>query len=135
MCGDPDEGLVQQDGQEISQTLPVQNVQRSQQYPGASMAGPSTQRGWSLPRPWASDGRVSFSIPSQSRKSIPQYEPLMKRSFLLVTLILDHKRNISIESTISNVYVKIAESSASVQTILSEIGKKALYQLRRVSDS
>ena len=90
------------------------------------MPGPSgTQRSWSLPRPWASDGRVSFHSSKGKRQETTSYEPFLKRFFPLVTLTVDRTgKSVVVDSTLNNVYVRIPESTVSVPCILSEIGKK-----------
>ena len=90
----------------------------------ASLPTPSgVQRGWSAPRPWASDGRTAFT-PKHRKLEMQSYEPFMKRSFPVVSLTLDRTGKISVNSTLSNVYIKVPESSVSVPAILAEIGKK-----------
>ena len=130
VCGDPEE--VQ--GVEDSHHMPS-SVGSLSQCPSGSIPGPST-RGWSIPRPWMStvhSGPMPFSSianPPKGKKIQSQgYEPYLKRSIPLVTLSLDHTgKNIIIDSTNDNVYVKIPESSVSVPSILSEIGMKASIQ-------
>ena len=97
--------------------------------PHTQMPGPSgTQRGWSLPRPWASDGCVLFHSHFSSkgkRQETTSYEPFLKRSFPLVTLTVDRTgKSVVVDSTLNNVYVRIPESTVSALCILSEIGKK-----------
>lgn len=69
-------------------------------------------------------------LSTSTKKSQPQsYEPSFKRSIPLVTLSLDHTgKNVAVESTDDNVYIKIPESSVSVPAILSEIGAKVSIQ-------
>lgn len=94
------------------------------QIPGTS----GTQRGWSLPRPWASDGRASFHAPFATKgknQETEPYEPYLKRSFPLVTLTLDRTgKCVMVDCTLNNVYVRIPVSTVSVPSILSEIWKK-----------
>ena len=47
------------------------------------------------------------------------YEKYLKKSIPFVSLCLDNHRNIVVDSIISNVYVKIPDSSVSGQEILS----------------
>lgn len=82
---------------------------------------------WSLPRPWTNAaGSSSASGSSFSRKKTSQpYEAFLKRSFPYVALGLDQSgRNIIVESTINNVYVKIPENAVSGQAILSVMATK-----------
>ena len=53
------------------------------------------------------------------------YEKFLKRSIPFASLCLDQtNRNIMIDSIVSNVYIKIADSAVSGQTILSEVATK-----------
>lgn len=83
---------------------------------------------WSLPRPWTNN---TVAGPSSAPASLPRkktnqpYEVFLKRSIPYVALGLDQSgRNIIVDSTINNVYVKIPENSVSAQSILSVIATK-----------
>ena len=93
----------------------------------SSQPGPSNPpfSGWSTPQPWAPlNNQVSLKGNPLSRsKKIPMYNAAMlKRTFLYVSLSLDHTgKNITVESTIDSVYVKIPESSVCASSILEEV--------------
>lgn len=96
--------------------------------PSMSVPGPSgTQREWSIPQPWSSDGRA-FTTPFQEKGKRPQdsgttYEPFLKRSFPQVTLAMAG-RSIIVDTILNNIYVRVPESAVSVPAILSEVAKK-----------
>lgn len=88
-------------------------------------------RPWSITRPWTGNaGQPSTSMqPSalQNKRGAANqsYEKFLKRSIPFVSLCLDQtSRNIVIDSIISNVYIKIADSSVSGQSILSAVASK-----------
>lgn len=64
----------------------------------------------------------------QNKRSVlanQPYEKFLKRSIPFVSLCLDQtNRNIVIDSIISNVYIKIADSSVSGQALLSAVAAK-----------
>lgn len=130
VCGDPEE--LGPGGEDSHQVFPTPSSSGSMLHP---IPGPSTH-GWSIPRPWMSTGQSgrmplpSSANPPRGKKfQLQGYEPFLKRSFPFVILTLDHTgKNIAIESTSENVYVKIPESSVSVPAILSEIGMKLAIQ-------
>ena len=90
---------------------------------------PSQGNGWSLP-PWTAHpqrgGRMPFAQKNQPGSSGSSYEiAFYKRSIPVVTLCLDQMgRNITIESTDDNNYVKIPESNISVHAIIRWKNKK-----------
>lgn len=99
---------------------------RPQYYSASStLPGPSRAGGWNIPRPWASDASFHANSKGKQKATGPPYEPLLKRSFLWVTLSLDNAgKKIIVESTTRNVYVTVAESAVCVPAILAEVGRK-----------
>jgi hypothetical protein len=114
-----------------------------------NVEGPSSQftpqpRPWSITRPWTGpptslgpwqsgigiQSSSSGSAAPNKRGGLPTsgtqlYEKFLKRSIPFVSLCLDQtNRNIVIDSIISNVYVKIADSSVSGQAVLSAVASK-----------
>lgn len=85
---------------------------------------------WPVPRPWLSAGSSSSKGPSsivRSKKtSIPlPYDVCLKKSIPYVTLCLDQSgRNILVDNTVNNIYIRIPEKSVSVQSILSAMATK-----------
>lgn len=80
---------------------------------------------WSLPRPWTNNSIAGSSSALLPRKKVNQpMEAFFKRSIPFVALCLDRGRNITVESTINNVYVKIPENVVSVESILSAMATK-----------
>jgi hypothetical protein len=77
---------------------------------------------WSLPRPWTNVAGPSL----MSRKKVnTPYEAFLKRSIPNVALGLDQSgRNIVVENTINNVYIKIPENTVSAQSILSAMATR-----------
>lgn len=108
----------------------------STQSSEAEMKGPSnTQlRSWPLPRAWMSSAGPSLSGSSLSgpsprnkrgNSSIQPYTTYLKKSIPFVSLCLDDtSRNILVDSTISNVYIKVPENCVSVQSILTALATK-----------
>ena len=82
---------------------------------------------WSIPKPWTNSPGPS-GLSTRSRRgdvSSQPYETFLKRSIPFVSLSLDRtNRNIIVDSTINNVYIKIPDSTVSVQAILSAIATK-----------
>ena len=109
VCGDPDAG------ESAPSVIP------------SSQPGPSnpSSSGWSIPRPWALNNQVSLKGNQLSRckKTLPMNNAAMlKRTFPYVSLSLDHTgKNITVESTIDSIYVKIPESSVCASSILEEV--------------
>jgi len=90
-----------------------------------------TTSGWSLPRPWVTSSPFTSGKPNPlgkvkgSKASQGYSEPTFKRSLPYVSLCLDQTgRNIMVDVTIDNVYIKIPDSSVSVTSILGEVGSK-----------
>ena len=94
----------------------------------------SSTMSWSISRPWSSaygpssgqrgKNRMSLALSKNSQPG-PSYEAYFKRCIPFVSLTLDHAgKNIIVLSTDDNVYVKIPESSITVSSILSEVGRK-----------
>lgn len=86
-------------------------------------------RPWSIGRPWTSQPSTSLQVSATPRNATlmakQTYEKFLKRSIPFVSLCLDQaNRNIVIDSIVSNVYIKIADSSVSGQSILSEVAPK-----------
>ena len=113
VCGDPDTG---ENAPSVSGFIP------------SSQPGPSnpSSSGWSIPRPWALlNNQVSLkgNQLSRTKKTLPMSNAAMlKRTFPYVSLSLDHTgKNITVESTIDSVYVKIPESSVCASSILDEV--------------
>ena len=113
VCGDPDAG---ENAPSVSGFIP------------SSQPGPSnpSSSGWSIPRPWALlNNQVSLkgNQLSRTKKTLPMSNAAMlKRTFPYVSLSLDHTgKNITVESTIDSVYVKIPESSVCATSILEEL--------------
>ena len=83
---------------------------------------------WSAPLQWRQQrGRTPFLASSQGRAGpSTQYESsYFKRCIPFVSLSLNKSgKSIVIETTEENVFVKIPESTLSVDTILAELGKK-----------
>ena len=88
---------------------------------------------WSIPRPWSGSGSwsagPSTSREVRSKKSlVPQPQPydlFLKKTIPYVSLCLDQSgRNIQVEQTIINIYIKIPENSVSVQSILAAVATK-----------
>ena len=124
MCGDP-LGNSEEVGESSSRDQPSL-PSSSSQNPIMSQAG----AGWSFPIPWTPrqhQGRMPFSSNTSTSKkpqAVPLAEPCLKRTIPFVTLSLDHtERNLQVESTEENVYVKIPESSVELASLLSEAGK------------
>ncbi len=84
--------------------------------------------GWSLPRPWVTPSPLIPGKPSPlggSKSSQAYTEPTFRRSLPYVSLCLDQTgRNIAVDTTIDNVYIKIPDNSVSVGSILAEVGNK-----------
>ena len=90
-------------------------------------------KSWSLPRPWKHDnpswsntsGPSSSGPFQRSKKMCQPYEVFLKRSIPYVALGLDHSgRNIIVDGTINNIYIKIPENTVSAQAILSAMATK-----------
>lgn len=86
---------------------------------------------WGITRPWSVGGSSSVLAGHRSKRGSVSgtqsrvYETFWKRSIPLVALCLDDScRNILVDSTINNVYVKVSESSLSVSSILSAVATK-----------
>ena len=106
----------------------------------ASFIPQQQPRPWSTPRPWAGQ-QASTSGPwignsgatgsggsgptrKRSLTTALAHEKYLKKSISFVSLCLDNHRNIVVDSIISNVYVKIPDSSVSGQEILSAVATK-----------
>lgn len=90
---------------------------------------PFTSNVWSLPRPWNAGPSSSRGPPGgiRSKKpSVPQpYELFLKKTIPFVSLCLDQSgRNIIVNHTINNIYIKIPENSVSVQSIIAAMASK-----------
>ena len=96
---------------------------------------------WSISRPWATltqrgagGGRVTAtptrefpgnSFIKKGQQPSTSYESHFKRCIPYVTLALDESRkNVIIDSTDDNVYIKVPECSVSVTAILAAVGQK-----------
>ena len=118
MCGDEDTPGVELD----IATPPSRSL----------VIGPGGPGHWSIPRPWQQqqqhqrESDIQIPGPSSKRqKTGMQYESSLKRSFPYVSLCLDESgRNICVDMIISNVYIKIPDSSVSLQAILGEVARK-----------
>ena len=83
-------------------------------------------------RPWQQQQQhqcdLDIQIPgpsSKRQKTSIQYESSLKRSFPYVSLCLDESgQNICMDTIISNVYIKIPDSSVSLQAMLGEVAGK-----------
>jgi len=72
---------------------------------------------------------VGNPIHSRVKNLNAKAEPFFTQSFPFVSLSLDYaKKNIIVDSTNDNVYIKIPESSVSVAAIVSEISTKVSHQ-------
>ena len=105
----------------------------------AEVNPPPKPPAWNTPFQWSQSagnsnsqrgGRMPFGIrpqqPGHSSGPSCSYETaFFKRCLPLVSLSLSKSgRNITVDNTEDNVFVKIPESTLSVSTILSEVGKK-----------
>lgn len=127
ICGDLE------DAQTSEESLPTTPSVLSPYVQSTSLPGPST-RNWSIPQLWMSSGTIarkpfsSTTNPLLGKRPVNQaYETFLKKSIPFVTLSLEGK-NITIDSTNDNVYIRIPESAVSVLSILSEIGPKLSLQ-------
>ena len=90
---------------------------------------PSTSS-WAITRPWSVAGSSSVLAGVRSKRGSvsgtqSRYETFWKRSIPLVALCLDDNcRNILVDSTVNNVYVKVPENSLSVGSIISAVATK-----------
>ena len=84
---------------------------------------PFTSKSWAIPRPWINTAGPSGSL--LRKKATQPYDVYLKRSIPYVALGLDQSnRNIIVDSTINNVYIKVPENTVSAQTILSAMATK-----------
>ena len=120
VCGEEDTPGIESDRLE---TPPSRSLVMGPGGPGHSV--------WSIPRPWQQQQRESDIQmgpgPSSKRQKTTPYESSLKRSFPCVSLCLDESgRNICVDTIISNVYmyIKIPDSSVSLQSILNEVAGK-----------
>ena len=85
---------------------------------------------WAVTRPWAAPSSLSSVIAGIRNKrgagsGTQPYETFLKRSIPYVSLCLDESgRNVLVDSTINNVYVKVPDKSLSASTILSAMATK-----------
>lgn len=82
---------------------------------------------WSLPRPWTGAGPSSAPASFARKKTgtTPPYEAFFKRSIPYVALGLDQSgKNIVVDTTINNVYIKIPENEVSGNAILCAMATK-----------
>ena len=119
-CGEEDTPGIESDR---LQTPPSRSLVMGPGGPGHSV--------WSIPRPWQqqqreSDIQMGPGLSSKRRKTMTMlYESSLKHSFPYVSLCLDESgRNICVHTIISNVYIKIPDSSVSLQSILNEVAGK-----------
>ena len=119
VCGDADD---------CEGTPPGADVIPPQQ-PGPSHPSSSFTSEWLIPRPWASiynQAKQKVNPLSHLKKSVPAYNAAaLKRTFPYVSLCLDHTgKNITVESTIDSIYVKIPQNSVRVSGILEEVAMR-----------
>ena len=116
VCGDADD---------CEGTPPGADVIPPQQ-PGPSHPSSSFTSGWSIPHPWASVYSQKVNPLSRPKKNVPAYNAAaLKRTFPYVSLCLDHTgKNITVESTIDSIYVKIPQNSVCVSGILEEVAMR-----------
>ena len=72
-------------------------------------------------KPWSFPTRSLAPKPSGFPSKKP---PMLKRTIPLIVLGLDDKKKPFIQDTVENVYIKIPESDAHTDLILSEFGKQ-----------
>ena len=93
---------------------------------------PFTARSWGISRPWSSgpggpsslNANIITNNRSTCKKAAP-YEAFWKRSIPFVSLCLDDNgRNVLVDSTINNIYIKISEKLLSVNAIISALATK-----------
>ena len=110
VCGDPE-------------SAPLATESTPAPQPSPTNPSSSATPGWSIPRPWAPLNNLKVNPLNCSKNSRPVYsEATLKRTFPYVSLCLEHTgKNVTVESTIDSIYVKIPENSVCVSSILEEV--------------
>ena len=89
----------------------------------------SSVSGWAVPTPWT----TSVSNPVLHKANFSKKSPLatphvvagLKRTFPYVSLCLDHTgKNVTVESTIDSIYVKLPENGVCVDAVLEEVSTR-----------
>ena len=89
---------------------------------------PNVNRAWCVDQPWTAGDRsgkmpLKPTLTSKKAEKLTS-EPLFRRTFPFVSLNLDKtQRNILVDTTEENVYIRVSERTLSVQTLLAEMGK------------
>lgn len=97
----------------------------------------SSAGGWGTPRPW--QAQAARAEPTNSARNIarPKYETsFFKRSMPFVTLCPDKAgRSVSVDTYITNLYLKIPESEVSLEGILAAASPKVDLPVEQLDSS